>query len=107
MYWRVYWWNVGKIVTLEGQPGFHNLMMGLMFIPAFNADAEHDFSIFRKIHTDQRSNLSQSTFISLMSIKFNYEDCCTDTELSEDLLKDCKKATSIAVKNKLHDILMK
>ena len=73
-------------------------MMGLLTIPASNADSERGFSILRKIHTDQRSNLSQSTIISLMSIKFNCEDCCVDSNLPEELLKDCKKATTKSVK---------
>ena len=73
-------------------------MIGLMSIPASNADAERGFSMLRKIHADQRSNLSQSTIIALMSIKLNCEDCCIDAELPDDLLKDCKKATTLAVK---------
>ena len=57
------------------------------------------FSTLRKVQTDQRSSLSQSTIVALMSIKFNNECCCCDLELPEDLLKDCKKATTLAVKN--------
>lgn len=96
-----YWWDVQKLVTLDGQPRFHTLcklMMGLLSIPASNADSERGFSILRKIHTDQRSRLSQSTITALMAIKFNNEHCCIDTELPGDLLKDCKKATTRAVK---------
>ena len=96
-----YWWDVSKLITLDGQPRFPllcKLMIGLMSIPASNADAERGFSMLRKIHTDQRSNLSQSTIIALMSIKLNCEDCCIDAELPDDLLKDCKKATTLAVK---------
>ena len=96
-----YWWDVSKLITLDGQPRFPwlcKLMKGLMSIPASNADAERGFSMLRKIHTDQRSNLSQSTIIALMSIKLNCEDCCIDAELPDDLLKDCKKATTLAVK---------
>ena len=47
-----YWWEVGKIVTLYGQPRFpsiYKLMVGLLTIPASNADSERGFSI--KIHT--------------------------------------------------------
>ena len=62
-----YWWEVGQILTLDGEPRFPSLtklMMGLLAIPASNADSERGFSILRKIHTDQRSNLSQSTIYS-------------------------------------------
>ena len=70
-------------------------MAGLLTIPTSNADAERGFSITRKIHTDQRSNLSQPTIIALMSIKFNADSCCLDAEIPPELLKKCKKATSV------------
>ena len=70
-------------------------MAGLLTIPISNADAERGVSILRKIHTDQLSNLSQSTIIALMSIKFNADSCCYDAEIPPELLKKCKKATSV------------
>ena len=73
-------------------------MMGLLTIPVSNADSERGFSMLRKVQTGQRSSLSQSTIVALMSIKFNNECCCFNLELPEDLLKDCKKATTLAVK---------
>ena len=82
----------------KGADGTDRPCVGKLSIPTSNADAECGFSMLRKIHTDQCSNLSQSTIIALMSIKLNCEDCCTDTELYEDLLKNCKKATTVAVK---------
>lgn len=39
---RRYWWEVGKPVLLDGQPRFSflcKLMMGLLSIPASNADS--------------------------------------------------------------------
>ena len=96
-----YWWEVGEMVQLNGQPRFptlYKLMMGLLTIPASNADSERGFSMLRKVQTDQRSSLSQSTIVALMSIKFNNECCCFDLELPEDLWKDYKKATTLAVK---------
>ena len=86
-----FWWVVGKIKTLSGEPRsskLHQLMAGLLTIPCSNADAERGFSVLRKVHTDQ--SLSQSTIITLMSIKMNNSDCCIDTELSDDLLTKCK-----------------
>ena len=53
-----YWWEVGIILTLAGErrfPSLTKLMVGLLSIPASNADSERGFSILRKIHTDQRS----------------------------------------------------
>ena len=92
----LFWSKVGKIRTLDGQERFGllcKLMYGLLSIPCSNADSERGFSILRKIHTDQRSNLDQSTIITLMSIKFNSDNCCYDIELCEDLLSQCKHGT--------------
>ena len=92
----LFWLEVGKMTTFEGQPRFnllHKLMSGLMSIPVSNADSELGFSILRKIHTDQRSNHDQSTIVALMTIKFNIENCCLDIELPPELLRECKKAT--------------
>ena len=50
--------------------------------------------LLRKVHTDQRASLSQSTIITLMSIKMNN---CIDTELSDDLLTKCKNATTLTL----------
>ena len=95
-----FWWEVGKIKTLSGEPRFsklHQLMAGLLTIPCSNADAEKGFSVLRKVITDQRASLSQSTIIKLMSIKMNNSDCCIDTELSDDLLIKCKNTTTLAL----------
>ena len=78
----LFWVEVGKMVTLDGQPIFdllHQLMAGLLSIPVSN---ERGFSMLRKIHTDQRANLDQSTIIALMAMKFNCDDCCCDIKLS-------------------------
>ena len=95
-----FWWVVGKIKTLSGEPRsskLHQLMAGLLTIPCSNADTERGFSVLRKVHTDQRASLSQSKIITLMSIKMNNSDCCIDTELSDDLLTKCKNATTLTL----------
>ena len=82
----LFWLEVGKMTTFEGQLRFnllHKLMSGLMSIPVSNADSERGFSILRKIHTDQRSNLDQSTI----------DNCCLDIKLPPELFRECKKAT--------------
>ncbi len=91
-----FWSRVSETKTLDGRDRFSalvKLMYGLMSVPCSNADSERGFSILRKIHTDQRSNLDQSTIIALMSMKFNCDDCCHDSRLSSELLTRCKKAT--------------
>ena len=57
------------------------------------ADSERGFSMLRKVNTDQRPTLKQSTIISLMAIKFNSKECCHDSIFNEELLTKCKKAT--------------
>ena len=83
--------------TMLGEPRFPTLtklMFGLLCI-----DAERGFSMLRKIHTDNRSSLAQSTIISLMAVKMNTEDCCLDVELSSELLKRCKQATKSSLQS--------
>ena len=96
----VFWYEIGKIKTLDGEPRFPclaRLMAGLLSIPASNADSERGFSVLRKIHTDQRPTLKQSTIISLMAIKFNSEECCHDAKFTDELLSKCKKATVMSL----------
>ena len=74
-----FWWEVGKLKTLDRKTRFPllvRLMTSFLTIPVSNADSERSFSILRKIHTDQRPNLSQETLIALMAIKFNALQCC-------------------------------
>ena len=71
----LFWLEVGKMTTFEGQPRFnllHKLMSGLMSIPVSNADSEQGFSILGKIHTDQRLNLDQSTIVALYDNKVQH-----------------------------------
>ena len=97
-----FWNEVSRMRTLDGEMRFPllvKLMTGLMSIPSSNADPERGFFILRKIHTDKHPTLKQSTLISLMSIKFNNEECYHDSIINEHLLTNCKKAT--VVQNKL------
>ena len=90
-------WEVGKIKTLLGELWFANLaelMAGLLAIPSSNADSERGFLILRIIHMVQRSNLDESSVVTLMSLKFNCDDCCHEVQFEQELLKTCKKATS-------------
>jgi hypothetical protein len=62
-----FWCKLGKIKTLDGELRFSTLCQlaaGFLTIPCSNADAERGFSILRKVHTDPRSTLSQSTIVS-------------------------------------------
>ena len=79
------WKEVSRMRTFDGEirfPLLVKLITGLMSIPSSNADSERGFSILSKIHTDQRPTLKQSTLISLMSIKFNSEECAMTAYLA-------------------------
>ena len=96
----VFWYEVGNMKALDGDlhfPLLARLMAGLLSIPVSNDDSEKGFSILRKIHTDQRPTLKQSTIISLMAIKFNSEECCHNASFTDKLLSKCKKATSVSL----------
>ena len=91
----LYWSEVGRMTIFDGKERFgqlFKLMSGLLSIPCSNADSERGFSVLRKIHTDQRACLEQTTIVSLMSLKFNCDNCCSD-QIFEELLTKCKKAT--------------
>ena len=90
----LFWSEVKKMTTLDRQPRFnllHQLMAGLS-IPVSNANSEHGFSMLRKIHTDQRANLDQSTIMALMGMKFYCDDCCYDIKHFTELLSVCKES---------------
>ena len=47
-------------------PKLYKLMAGLLSIPAPNADSEREFSMLRKIQTDERASLNHSTTVNLI-----------------------------------------
>ena len=75
-------------------------MAGLLTIPCSNADSERGFSILRKIHTEQCSNLDQSTIIALIALKMNCDNCCYKIKLQKELFSSCKKATNLELSKK-------
>ena len=55
-----FWWKVCQMKTMDDKKRFpllFKLMSGLLPIPCSGADSEIRFSVLRKVHTDQRSNL--------------------------------------------------
>jgi hypothetical protein len=96
-----FWHTVSMLKTIDGHQRFKtlsSLMFGLMTIPASNADSEWGFSSLRKIHTDQRANLDQSTMVALLATKLNCDECCHTCSFTNELLTSCKKATAKVVK---------
>ena len=90
-----FWWKVSEMNTMDDKKCFLLLskLSGLLSIPSSDADSERGFCVLRNLHTDQKSNLDHSTIVSLMSLKFNYNSCCFDTELSKEPLTESMKET--------------
>ena len=66
--------NVAKIIA------------GFLAIQFSDTDSEREFSILRKRHRTQSSNLDRSTVVGI-SLKFNCDDGCHDIMLEQELLK--------------------
>lgn len=92
-----YWQSVGEIVTLNGTtrfPYLSKLSKCLLALPVSNAETERVFSIVRKIVTDYRSQLDQSTLCALISCKVNNDFVCFQLDTPTGLLKQAKSATN-------------
>ena len=84
------WVVLGKIKDEAGEPRFRNLtqvMLGILTIPHANASCERVFSIVRKNHTAQRSELGPDTLDALLVVKSipgaAHERKYTDAKLSK------------------------
>ena len=92
----VYWQEIGRMKTLCGTPRFPNftpLAECILSLPISNADTERVFSIVRKIVTDYRTEMDQSTLCALVLCKLNSNSNCYDLETPKELLKRAKVAT--------------
>ncbi|XP_060762129.1 uncharacterized protein LOC132871711 [Neoarius graeffei] len=69
------------------------LMKALLCIPHSNASSERTFSMVRKITTENRSSLSNSTLCSFLSCKINYTKPAHKYAPSKNVLKAAKSAT--------------
>ena len=93
----VYWQEIGRMKTLEGRPRFPNLTKlakCLLALPHSNADTERVFSMVRKIVTDYRTEMEQSTLCALVACKLNSDCDCFKLETPKELLKKAKGATT-------------
>ena len=91
-----YWHKIGSMETLDGSLRFQNLAnlaKCLLALPHSNADTERVFSIVRKIVTDYRIEMEQSTLCALLACKLN-SDCCYKLSTPTELLHKAKRATT-------------
>jgi hypothetical protein len=92
-----YWQKMGTLETIEGNfrfPNLVNLAKCLIALPHSNADTERVFSIVRKIVTDYRTELDQSTLCALVACKLNDDSKCFKLDTPTDLLQTAKSSTS-------------
>ena len=91
-----YWQKVGMLKTLEGTDRFPHLVRlakCILALPHSNADTERVFSITRKILTDYRSELDQSTLCALVACKMNSDEKCFELNTPKNVLDVAKGAT--------------
>ena len=91
-----YWQEIGNMKTLQGENRFPCLVLlaqCLLSLPVSNADTERVFSIVRKIITDYRTEMEQSTLCALLACKMNCDCPCYELETPKELLRAAKVAT--------------
>ncbi|XP_046344981.2 uncharacterized protein LOC124125675 [Haliotis rufescens] len=93
-----YWIKLQKQKTLDGTRRFKYLSalaIKLCLIPNSNADTERLFSKVRKIKTEGRSELDNSTVSALLSCKVNCRDPCDSCTFNKDTLSKAECATKL------------
>lgn len=92
----IFWGEViamkNRITNTPRFPLMVRIVKAVMTIPNSSAECERIFSIMKKIHTDTRSNLDNSTLRALLTVKVNNTQLCHPFKPSKDILKTAKKA---------------
>ena len=91
-----YWQEVGRMMTVDGRPRFPHLTClakCVLSLPVSNADTERVFSVVRKIVTDYRTEMDQSTLCALLACKLNTNVNCFELDTPKDLIRNAKRAT--------------
>lgn len=92
----IFWGEViamkNRITNTPRFPLMAKIVRAVMTIPNSNAECERIFSMMKKIHTDTRSNLDNSTLCALLTVKVNNTQKCHSFKPSKDILKTAKKA---------------
>ncbi|XP_048741220.2 uncharacterized protein LOC125655094 [Ostrea edulis] len=81
-----------KITLKPRFPMMQKLVSAVLTIPNSNADCERVFSVLKKIHTEMRSNLENSTVCALLSTKLNQTVKCHNFKPTKDHIKSAKQA---------------
>ena len=91
-----FWGAMSALKTATGAirfPLLSTVMTTLSALAHSNADSERVFSMCRKIHTEQRSELGNDTMKGLLSSKINTDNPCYKFKPTASLLKSAKSVT--------------
>lgn len=92
----IFWGEViamkNRITNTPRFPLMARIVRAVMTIPNSSAECETIFSMMKKIHSDTRSNLDNSTLCALLTLKVNNTQQCHSFKPSKDILKTAKKA---------------
>ncbi|XP_052072307.1 uncharacterized protein LOC127710472 [Mytilus californianus] len=91
-YWAAVSAMTNKITGTARFPLLTRVTRAMCCIPNSNADYERVFSMVKKIHTEHRSSLDNSTLCDLLTTKINSDCACYQLKPDKDLLKTAKKA---------------
>ena len=92
-----YWGQVNLVTNKSKKdprfPLLSRLATAMLTIPNSNSDCERVFSMVRKIQTEYRSDMDNSTLCSLLCAKINAKETCYQFQPSKALLRAAKCAT--------------
>ena len=100
---EAFWSEVLKTKTGFGRDRFplmKKMAQILLCLPHSNADSERVFSHVRKIHTEYRQTMGTDTLTSLLQVKLNCDDRCSQVRPSIEQIRSAKSCTSVY--NKQH-----
>ena len=89
-----FWGLVGKDKRFSQ---LARLMKALLCIPHSNASSERTFSMVKKIVTENRTSLNNSTLCALLSCKINFTKPASKYTPSKKTLRAAKSATYIYI----------
>ena len=91
-FWGVVLQMQHRITQQPRFPLMKKLVSGMLTIPSSNADCERVFSVVKKIQTDMKSNLDNSTLNALLTAKLNVTYKCYAFHPSKEQLRLAKQA---------------
>ena len=91
-----YWQQIGRMTNPDSSirfPNLSRLAKCLLSLPVSNAETERVFSILRKVLTEYRTQIDQSTLCALVSFKLNCDSKCFELETLAKFLEEARTTT--------------